>query len=82
MGSEVNLAGTAINFELKASMGTDVDASELKCQDVEVSASMGASVSVFAERELDASANFGASVKSKGNPPRKHTSGSFGADLN
>src|SRR5258707_12892074 len=82
MGSEVDLSGTAINFELSAKMGSDVDASQLKCQDVMVSASMGASVRVYAERELDASANFGATVTCKGNPKRKKTSGSFGADFN
>jgi hypothetical protein len=81
MGSEVDLTGTATNFELTAKMGSDVDASLLKCQDVSVRASMGADVKVFAERELDASANFGASVACKGNPARKKTSGTFGADF-
>jgi len=81
MGSEVDLTGTATNFELTAKMGSDVDASQFKCQDVQVRASMGASVQVYAERELDASANFGASVTCKGNPPRKKTSGTFGADF-
>jgi hypothetical protein len=82
MGSEVDLAGTATHFELTAKMGSDVDAYLLKCQDVSVSASMGANVKVFAERELDASASFGASVSCKGNPPHKKTSGSFGSDFN
>jgi hypothetical protein len=82
MGSEVDLTGTAEDFDLKAKMGTDVDASELKCKDVKVSASMGASVKVFAENALDASANFGASVTCKGNPKHKSTSGTFGGDFN
>jgi hypothetical protein len=81
MGSEVDLTGTASNFEITAKMGSDVDASLLKCQDVRVRASMGASVQVYASRELDASANFGASVTCKGNPTRKKTSGTFGADF-
>jgi hypothetical protein len=81
MGSDVDLSGTSSNFELTAKMGSDVDASLLKCQDVRVRASMGASVKVYAERELDASANFGASVTCKGNPTRKKTSGTFGADF-
>jgi len=81
MGSEVDLTGTANNFDLRAKMGSDVDASLLKCQDVRVRASMGASVKVYAVRELDASANFGASVTCKGNPTRKKTSGTFGADF-
>lgn len=82
MGSEVDFSGTAEYFELKAYMGSDVDASQLKCQDVRVSASMGATVKVFAENELDASANFGASVSCNGNPKHKSTSGTFGADFN
>lgn len=82
MGSEVELSGTADKAKIKAKMGTEVDASMLKCQEVTVSASMGADVTVFAEKELNASANFGASISCKGNPPHKHTSGFFGADVN
>ena len=82
MGSEVELSGSANAAKIKAKMGTEVDASALKCQEVTVSASMGADVTVFAERELNASANFGASISCKGNPPHKHTSGFFGADVN
>jgi hypothetical protein len=82
MGSEVDLSGTAQDFDLKAKMGSDVDASELKCQDVRVSASMGASVRVYAENDLDASASFGATVSCKGNPKHKNTSGTFGGDFN
>jgi len=43
---------------------------------------MGADVAVFAEKELNASANFGATISCKGNPPRKHISEFFGADVN
>jgi len=82
MGSEVELSGTADEAKIKAKMGSEVDASELKCQEVSASASMGADVKVFAEKELNASANFGATISSKGNPHRKHTSEFFGADVN
>jgi hypothetical protein len=82
MGSEVELSGTADEAKIKAKMGSEVDASALKCQEVTVSASMGADVKVFAEKELNASANFGASVSCKGNPSHKHTSEFFGADVN
>ncbi len=82
MGSEVELSGTADVAKIRAKMGTEVDAANLKCQEVTVSASMGADVTVFAEKELNASANFGASISCKGNPARKHTSGFFGADVN
>ena len=82
MGSDVDLTGTAEDFDIRAKMGTDIDASRLKSQNVTVSASMGASVRVYAENELNASANFGASVTCKGNPKHKNTSGTFGADFN
>jgi hypothetical protein len=82
MGSEVELSGTADEARIKAKMGTEVDAGGLKCQQVTVSASMGAEVAVFAEDELNASANFGASISCKGNPRHKHTSGFFGAEVN
>jgi hypothetical protein len=82
MGSQVELSGTADAARIKAKMGTEVDAVALKCQEVTVSASMGADVTVFAEKELNASANFGATISCKGNPPHKHTSGFFGADFN
>ncbi len=82
MGSEVELSGTSDAAHIKAKMGTEVDASLLKCQEVTVNASMGADVTVFAEKELNASANFGASISCKGNPAHKHTSGFFGADIN
>ncbi len=82
MGSEVELSGTADVADFKARMGAAIDASRLKCQEVTASASMGADVSVFAEKELNASANFGASISCKGNPAHKHTSGFFGADVN
>ncbi len=82
MGSEVELSGTADEADFKARMGAAIDASRLKCQEVTASASMGADVSVFAEKELNASANFGASISCKGNPAHKHTSGFFGADVN
>lgn len=82
MGSEVELSGTADEAKIKAKMGSEVDASELKCQEVSASASMGADVKVFAEKELNASANFGASISCKGNPHHRHTSEFFGADVN
>ncbi|HEV8514308.1 MAG TPA: head GIN domain-containing protein [Cyclobacteriaceae bacterium] len=82
MGSEVELSGTADEVKIKAKMGSEVDAFELKCQEVSASASMGADVKVFAEKELNASANFGASISCKGNPHHKHTSEFFGADVN
>jgi hypothetical protein len=81
MGSDVDLSGTADVADFQAKMGTSIDASQLKCQEVNVSASMGADVKVFAEKELNVSASLGASVTSKGNPAKKNVSDFLGADV-
>jgi Putative auto-transporter adhesin, head GIN domain len=82
MGSEVKLTGTTETLKIKSKMGSEVDASYLQSQDVMVSSSMGSQVSVFAEKELDASADFGASITYRGNPSMKHTSRFLGAEVN
>lgn len=81
MGSEVKLTGTTETLKIKSKMGSEVDASYLQSQEVIVSSSMGSEVSVFAEKELDASADFGASITYKGNPSMKHTSRFLGAEV-
>jgi hypothetical protein len=82
MGSEVKLTGTTERLNIKSKMGSSVDASYLQSQEVIVSSSMGSEVSVFAEKELDASADFGASITYKGNPSKKHASRFLGAEVN
>jgi hypothetical protein len=82
MGSEVKLTGTTETLKIKSKMGSEVDASYLQSQEVTVSSSMGSQVSVFAEKELDASADFGASITYKGNPAKKHASRFLGAEVN
>jgi hypothetical protein len=81
MGSEVNLTGMAEKVEIRSKMGSHVDASSLKSQHVNVSSSMGSDVSIFAEQELNAFADFGGSITYKGNPSMKHTSTFLGADV-
>jgi hypothetical protein len=81
MGSEVKLRGTAEDVKIKSKMGSSVNASSLKSQKVRVSSSMGSEVSVFAEKELDASADFGASITYRGNPAMKSTSKFLGAEV-
>ena len=81
MGSQVELTGIAETAEIKSKMGSTVNASQLQSQQVEVSSSMGSDVSVFAERELNASADFGGSISYKGNPEHKHTSTFLGAEV-
>ena len=81
MGSEVDLTGVAETVDIRSKMGSNVDASFLQSQYVTVSSSMGSEVSVLAEKELNASADFGASITYKGNPPMKHTSKFLGAEV-
>jgi len=82
MGSEVDLSGVADRLTVRSKMGSDVNASALKSQHVTVSSSMGSEVSVYAEDELDASADFGASITYRGNPSMRHTSKFLGAEVN
>jgi len=82
MGSEVELTGTATTADIKSKMGSNVNASMLQSQKVTVTSSMGSEVSVFAENELNASADFGASISYKGNPRHKSTSRFLGAEVN
>jgi hypothetical protein len=81
MGSEVKLAGTSRKLDLTAKMGADVTSERLICEDVSVSASMGADVFVYASRDLDISAGFGASVNYMGAAAVNHSSKYFGADI-
>jgi hypothetical protein len=82
MGSEVNLRGTTDRLTVRSKMGSEVNASTLKSQHVMVSSSMGSEVSVFAEEDLDASADFGATITYRGNPSTRHTSKFLGAEVN
>lgn len=81
MGSEVTLTGKTETLEIKSKMGSNVNASMLQSQDVTVTSSMGSDVSVFAENNLNASADFGASISYKGNPAHKNTSKFLGAEV-
>ncbi len=82
MGSEVELTGKAETVDIKSKMGSRVNASMLQSQDVTVTSSMGSDVSVFVENNLNASADFGASISYKGNPAHKNTSKFLGAEVN
>jgi hypothetical protein len=81
MGSNVVLNGTTDSFEIKSKMGSNVNAFGLSSQSVTVSSSMGSVVSVFAQQELNASADFGGVIRYSGNPATRHTSSFLGADI-
>lgn len=82
MGSDVELDGTTGTLAIYSKMGSSVKAGRLKSSKAKVSASMGSDVSVYASKELDASAGFGASVDFEGNPAVRNTSSSFGGRTN
>ncbi len=82
MGSEVELTGIAQSADIKSKMGSHVSASKLQSQTMTVSSSMGSDVSVFAEQELNASADFGATISYTGSPAHKSTSQFLGAEIN
>jgi len=80
MGSEVVLTGTTETFEITSKMGSTVKANHLKSEKVWVKAYMGSDVSVYASKELDASAGFGATINFDGDPSVRNTSHSFGGE--
>jgi hypothetical protein len=80
MGSEVVLTGTTETLEVSSKMGSTVRAIRLKSEKARVKAYMGSDVSVYASKELDASAGFGATIHFDGDPSVRNTSHSFGGE--
>ncbi len=80
MGSDVVLTGTTETLEIYSKMGSTVKAIHLKSENAMVKAYMGSDVSVYASRELDASAGFGATIDFDGDPSVRNTSHSFGGE--
>ncbi|MCI0750909.1 MAG: DUF2807 domain-containing protein [Flammeovirgaceae bacterium] len=82
MGGEVLLKGITDYLEIYASMGAELNTLDLESKSVFVKATMGADVKVFASKEIDISAGLGAAVDYSGGPLVRHSSSSFGADVN
>ncbi len=80
MGSDVELTGTTESVEIYSKMGSTVKAIRLRSEKALVRASMGSDVAIFASKEIDASAGFGASINFAGDPSVRNTSTSFGGE--
>ncbi len=82
MGGVLEMTGQTDHLEVKANMGGVLKAPRLESKTVYVKANMGADVMVNATEELEASAGFGANVDYVGGPSVRHTSKSFGGEVN
>jgi len=80
MGSDVALTGTTETLEIYSKMGSTIHAIHLKSEKAMVKAYMGSDVTVFASKEIDASAGFGATINFDGDPSVRNTAHSFGGE--
>ncbi len=67
-GGAAKLKGVAKFFDTQASSGSSIHASEVKAVKVNADVSSGASISVYAEDELEAEASSGGTIKYSGSP--------------
>lgn len=81
-GSNIELAGTCNNLTVNSSSGSNFRANNLIAKNLVVSASSGASISVYASESIKANASSGASINCKGNPKIRDRSKSSGASIN
>lgn len=80
-GADAEISGRCIELYIAASGGADADLDELMAENVNVSASGGADVTVHATHSLVVEASGGADVSYKGNPTTKEIERSGGADV-
>jgi hypothetical protein len=67
-GATARLKGMAKYFDANASSGSKIKADDVKALSVEADVSSGAHISITAEKELDAEASSGGSIKYSGSP--------------
>ncbi len=80
-GSDIKIKGETQTLYAEASGGSDINAQELKAQSVKVSTSGGADATVWAEKELTASASGGSDIDYYGNPEVKNLNESGAGDI-
>jgi len=80
-GSDIKIKGVTQTLYAEASGGSDINAQELKAQSVKVSTSGGADATVWAEKELTASASGGSDIDYYGNPEVKNLNESGAGDI-
>jgi hypothetical protein len=81
-GSKITLSGNAEKLDVDGSTGSKFKGEDMNTSSCNVIVSTGAIVSVNAEKELQAKASTGGSVKYKGNPTVKEIKRSTGGSVN
>lgn len=81
MGSDLTLDGTCGSLTVAASMGADIHAANLHCNEVSADASMGADMAVYASQSIDAHAGMGSDIRVLGKPAQRNVHGGLGADV-
>lgn len=73
---DIEISGKARTLSADASTAGEIDAYELECENVEVSASSSGSAKVFASKELRANASTAGVIRYRGNPEKSYTDSS------
>lgn len=79
--AEVMLEGTAKSLQADASSAGAVDAYDLVVDDVNGAASSAGSIKTTANRQINAEASSGGSIRYRGNPTKTNTSASSGGSV-
>ena len=80
-GSDLTGSGVVDSYQLKASGGSDVDLRNLQASSVEIDASGGTDVKVFASESITGEASGGSDVEIFGSPANVNVDESGGADV-
>ena len=80
-GADIYLTGTTVSFEGDASSGSNIDADKLKAETSIVEVSSGASINVYASKEITAQASSGGDIDYYGNPTIVNKSKSSGGSV-
>lgn len=69
-GSSLTLLGRAYGMEVKASSGSSIGAGDMECSYIDVDASSGSNVKVWALDDITAKASSGSTISYKGKPAK------------
>lgn len=81
MGSVVELAGIAEEFDVVTNMGAEIDAGDLECLHVNAKANMGGTMTVNCTEDFFGKANMGGYIRVIGNPTRFRENVTMGGDV-
>jgi hypothetical protein len=80
-GAVVNISGKAVNLVVETSSGAEFKGYDLTSETCTAKASSGATIKIFINKELDASASSGGDIKYKGNAGVKNLKVSSGGSV-